>query len=54
MLIRVYYRRENARKAAVRWNIDYQKITISESLDLTDKENPEVVYTIRNRSIVEM
>lgn len=46
MLIRVYYRRENARKAAVRCHIDYQKIAMSEFLDLTDKENPELVYTI--------
>ena len=46
MLIRVYYRRENARKAAVRCHIDYQKIAMSEFLDLTDKENLELIYRI--------
>lgn len=46
ILIWVYYRRENTIKAAIRHHVDYEKLPMSEFLDLTDKENPELIYTV--------
>jgi len=44
-LIYFWLKRQNAKKAAHRALPDYQKIANQEFLDLTDRENPEFVYT---------
>ena len=41
-----YCRRQNQKKAAVRADPQYRKLENQEWLDLTDKENPEFVYTL--------
>ncbi|KAI9744585.1 MAG: hypothetical protein M1818_002114 [Claussenomyces sp. TS43310] len=41
-----YTRRQNVRKAAVRAASGYRKLEAQEFLDLTDRENPEFVYTL--------
>ena len=45
MLIYLWLKRQNAKKAAHRAQPNYQKIENQEFLDLTDRENPEFVYT---------
>jgi ACS family allantoate permease-like MFS transporter len=41
-----YCRKENTRKALVRADPSYVKLENQEWLDLTDRENPEFVYTL--------
>jgi ACS family allantoate permease-like MFS transporter len=41
-----YCRKENARKALARADPSYVKLENQEWLDLTDRENPEFVYTL--------
>ncbi|KAI9848466.1 MAG: hypothetical protein M1837_000261 [Sclerophora amabilis] len=41
-----YYVRQNAKKAVFRSQPQYQKLENQSFLDLTDKENPEFVYTL--------
>ncbi|EHK97935.1 putative Uncharacterized transporter [Glarea lozoyensis 74030] len=41
-----YYRKMNKKNEAVRANPGYKKLDKQEFLDLTDKENPEFVYTV--------
>jgi len=41
-----YYRRMNGKKAVIRTQPGYKKLDRQEFLDLTDKENPEFVYTL--------
>lgn len=41
-----YYRRLNKKNEAVRAAPGYKKLDKQEFLDLTDRENPEFVYTI--------
>ncbi|KAL8735285.1 MAG: hypothetical protein Q9181_002860 [Wetmoreana brouardii] len=41
-----YYRQQNKKKAAIRVQPDYTKLENQEWLDLTDRENPEFVYTL--------
>lgn len=41
-----YCRRQNAKKAAIRADPTYVKLENQEWLDLTDRENPEFVYTL--------
>ena len=41
-----YCQRQNKKKAAVRAQPSYTKLENQEWLDLTDKENPEFVYTL--------
>lgn len=41
-----WFRRMNQKKAAVRADPSYVKVANSEWLDLTDRENPEFVYTL--------
>ena len=41
-----YCKRENARREVVRREPGYEKVENQEWLDLTDKENPEFVYTL--------
>ena len=41
-----YCRRQNKKKAAVRADPKYRKLENQEWLDLTDRENPEFVYTL--------
>lgn len=44
--IHVYCVRQNTRKAQMRAAPEYVKLENQEWLDLTDKENPEFVYTL--------
>ncbi|KAF2012363.1 MFS general substrate transporter [Aaosphaeria arxii CBS 175.79] len=44
--VHVYYARQNASKAAVRGGAGYVRLENQEWLDLTDRENPEFVYTL--------
>jgi len=44
--IYLYYRRMNKKKAVLRTAPGYRKLDKQEFLDLTDKENPEFVYTL--------
>lgn len=46
MFIYWYCRRQNAKKAAVRAEPSYVKLENQEWLDLTDRENPEFVYSL--------
>ena len=41
-----YYRFQNGKKAAFRATAGYVKVENGEWLDLTDRENPELVYTV--------
>jgi ACS family allantoate permease-like MFS transporter len=41
-----YCKRQNAKRAAVRASPSYVKLENQEWLDLTDRENPEFVYTL--------
>ena len=41
-----YCRHQNKKKAAVRADPKYRKVENQEWLDLTDRENPEFVYTL--------
>lgn len=41
-----YCRRQNAKKAVLRAEPEYVKLENQEWLDLTDRENPEFVYTL--------
>jgi MFS transporter, ACS family, allantoate permease len=41
-----YCRRQNAKKAAIRAMSRYKKLERQEFLDLTDRENPEFVYSL--------
>jgi len=41
-----YYRRQNKKKAAMKAAPGYRKLDQQEFLDLTDKENPEFMYTL--------
>jgi ACS family allantoate permease-like MFS transporter len=41
-----YCRRQNRVKAEIRADPSYSKLENQEWLDLTDKENPEFVYTL--------
>jgi len=41
-----YYRQQNLKKAAFREHSHYRKLDGQEFLDLTDRENPEFVYTL--------
>ncbi|MCJ1239140.1 hypothetical protein MMC14_007133 [Varicellaria rhodocarpa] len=41
-----YFRHQNQKKAAIRAQPSYTKLENQEWLDLTDKENPEFVYTL--------
>jgi ACS family allantoate permease-like MFS transporter len=41
-----YYRRQNRIKAEIRAQPFYTKVVNQEWLDLTDTENPELVYTL--------
>ncbi|KIW59975.1 hypothetical protein PV05_00232 [Exophiala xenobiotica] len=45
-LIYWYYSRQNRNKAALRGQPGYARLENQEFLDLTDKENPELVYTL--------
>jgi MFS transporter, ACS family, allantoate permease len=46
IFIHYYYRKMNKKNAAVRTEPGYTKLAEQEFLDLTDKENPEFVYTL--------
>lgn len=46
LFIYFYLRRQNAKKALVRSQSDYEKLHNQEFLDLTDRENPEFNYTL--------
>ncbi|MCJ1429578.1 hypothetical protein MMC29_007493 [Sticta canariensis] len=46
LFISWYYRHQNRKKAAFRAQPEYQKLENQEWLDLTDKENPEFVYSL--------
>jgi ACS family allantoate permease-like MFS transporter len=41
-----YYRCQNRKKAAIRAQPFYTKVENQEFLDLTDMENPELIYTL--------
>jgi ACS family allantoate permease-like MFS transporter len=41
-----YCRRQNRKKAVVRAQPSYTKVVNQEWLDLTDTENPELIYTL--------
>ncbi len=41
-----YYQRQNMKNEAVRAAPGYRKLEKQEFLDLTDKENPEFIYTL--------
>ncbi|KAF2753786.1 membrane transporter [Pseudovirgaria hyperparasitica] len=41
-----YCKKQNAKKAAIRAQPEYMKLENQEFLDLTDRENPDFVYTI--------
>jgi ACS family allantoate permease-like MFS transporter len=44
--IYLYYKRMNKKNAAIRVQPGYKKMDKQEFLDLTDKENPEFIYTL--------
>ncbi|CAF9919872.1 hypothetical protein IMSHALPRED_004745 [Imshaugia aleurites] len=44
--IRWYYQKQNHKKLAVRAAAEYVKVENSQWLDLTDRENPELIYTL--------
>jgi ACS family allantoate permease-like MFS transporter len=46
LFIHFYYRRMNKKNEVVRADPGYRKLDKQEFLDLTDKENPEFVYTL--------
>lgn len=46
VVIWLYYKRVNAKKALIRQLAGYSKLEGQEFLDLTDGENPEFVYTV--------
>jgi len=46
LVIRYWYQARNARKEKLRLDPDYQKVPLSEFKDLTDLENPELVYVL--------
>ena len=46
VFIWLYYNRQNKKKAAVQAQPSYVKAENQEWLDLTDKENPEFMYTL--------
>jgi len=46
VLIWLFYKRQNAKKAQLRGLPSYTKMENQEFLDLTDRENPEFVYTL--------
>ena len=41
-----YYQSQNCKKAAIRAAAEYVKVLNCEWLDLTDRENPELIYTL--------
>jgi ACS family allantoate permease-like MFS transporter len=41
-----YCKRQNAKKVGLRAHPEYVKLENQEWLDLTDRENPEFVYTL--------
>jgi ACS family allantoate permease-like MFS transporter len=46
LIIRYWYQAQNAKKERVRMEPGYIKMPLSEFKDLTDSENPELVYTL--------
>ncbi len=46
VFIHMYYLRRNKRNEAMRMEPGYKKLDKQEFLDLTDRENPEFVYTL--------
>jgi ACS family allantoate permease-like MFS transporter len=46
VFINWYYRRQNKKNAMIRMEPGYTKLDRQEFLDLTDRENPEFVYTL--------
>jgi ACS family allantoate permease-like MFS transporter len=46
LLIHFYYKKMNKKNALARTALGYKKLDKQEFLDLTDKENPEFVYTL--------
>ncbi|KAI1380887.1 MFS general substrate transporter [Hypoxylon crocopeplum] len=46
IFINLWYRRQNKVKAAVRAGSSYTKVEGQEFLDLTDRENPEFIYSL--------
>ncbi|KAI9688920.1 MAG: hypothetical protein M1822_001277 [Bathelium mastoideum] len=46
LVIRYWYQARNAEKKRLRSDPDYQKVPLSEFKDLTDLENPELVYVL--------
>lgn len=46
LFIYFWYRRENTRKAALRTQPGYRKLEGQEFYDLTDRENPEFIYSL--------
>ncbi|KAL9026014.1 MAG: hypothetical protein Q9196_005257 [Gyalolechia fulgens] len=46
LFIHLYCKHQNKKKAAIRARPDYQKLENQEWLDLTDRENPEFLYTL--------
>lgn len=46
MFIRAYYKYQNKQKAVLRAASEYRKVAMSEFMDLTDTENPELIYTV--------
>ena len=46
LVIRYWYQAQNAKKEKLRMDPDYRKMPLSEFKDLTDLENPELVYTL--------
>lgn len=46
LFIYVWCKRQNRKKAVTRAAAGYQKLQGQEFLDLTDRENPEFVYSV--------
>ncbi|CEJ54136.1 Putative Permease of the major facilitator superfamily [Penicillium brasilianum] len=46
LVIRYWYRVRNAQKERIRLDPDYQEVPLSEFKDLTDLENPELIYVL--------
>ena len=46
LFIYLWCRGQNAKKAAIRAQPGYERLENQEWLDLTDRENPEFVYTL--------
>jgi ACS family allantoate permease-like MFS transporter len=46
LFIHFWCKKQNREKAAIRAAPGYQKLQGQEFLDLTDKENPEFVYSL--------